>query len=225
MEPGDGGDLEAVEVDSVLVGAIQHNTYLISSMKKYFLTDLLFHWYTNNLQSGVAWKVEDDLGGQGASTVRNMVPLLMAVATEEEKAVLNTARPQPHVDQNPWRLAITNAADDIVARFKVNLKNDEATLGIRDANAKYNKTMYVTAVETRLSAIKSARKKLNQPTITSIFRGGSSSLDSSSSSASSSACANSSLSSSKGSKKVVTGGKKGNGGGNKSDSGKNKGGK
>jgi hypothetical protein len=143
-------------------------------------------WVSNNLQSGVAWKVNEDTGGQGRSAVQKIMPLLFELGTEAETATFNEVKPQPHEDQSKWRLAINNSADNIVARFKATLQNDESELELRDINKKDNRKMFVSAVETRLAMIKAARRKTSQPSVASVFGANTSSLALSASSTSSS---------------------------------------
>jgi hypothetical protein len=183
----DGGDaVPSREVDTFLVGAPQHDTYTIPSMKGLKLNELMVQWFSHNLQSGVAWKVNEDPGGQGRSAVQKIMPLLLKLGTDAEIAIFNETRPQPYEDQTNWRLAINNSADNIVARFKANLENEESELKLRDNNIKDKRKMLVSAVETRLVKIKAARGIIFQPSVASVFGGNTSLLAFSASSTSSS---------------------------------------
>jgi uncharacterized protein len=122
---------------------------------------------------------------------------LLVLGTDDEKATFNEVISQPHEDQTSWRLAINNSADNIVARFKVNLQNDESELKLRDSTKKDNRKKLVSAVETRLAKIKAARGNTSQPSVASVFGPNTSSLALSASSTSSS------LSTSTGSKSVA----------------------
>jgi hypothetical protein len=108
------------------------------------------------------------------------------LGTEAETATFNEVKPQPHEDQSKWSLAISNSADNIVARFKATLQNDESELELRDITKKDNRKMLVSAVETRLAMIKAARRKILQPSVASVFGANTSSLALSASSTSSS---------------------------------------
>jgi hypothetical protein len=183
----DGGDaVPSREVDTVLLGAPQHDVYTIPSMKGLKLNELLMQWFSHNLHSGVAWKVNEDTGGHGRSAVQKIMPMLLGLRTDAEVATFNDVKPQPYEDQTSWRLAINNSADDIVARFKVNLQNDESELKLRDSTKIDNRKMLVSAVEIRLAKIKAARGRISQPSVDSVFGQNTSSLALSASSTSSS---------------------------------------
>lgn len=170
------------EVDAVLVGAPQHDTYTIPSMKGLKLTELMVLWVSHNLQSGVAWKVNDDIGGQGRSAVQKIMPMLFKLCTEAEIATFNEVKPQPHEDQTKWSSAISMSADNIVERFKTILQRDEFDLNIRTENQKDSRKMTVSAVETRVARIRIERGKTSQPSVASVFGANTSSLVASASS-------------------------------------------
>ena len=167
-------------VSSVNGGATERSVALrpgavpfrILTMKGLYLRSVLYSRYYYNLTCEASWVVETGASStQDKSRIVNTIlPFIMKNCTEEDKAVLTSAKPDSaSPEYDTWNTNLLKKTAEIESRLEAILEKEELTyFPLRDMKKLRRKHMSVNGVEGRLTELRKMSRDHAIPT-TSAF--------------------------------------------------------